>query len=138
MPRDLQSGYFKKNNPMNWYAQVMKKYADFEGRARRTEFWMFYLINLGIQLLAALMDYLLGTTLGEMPYGVIYLLYGLAVFVPSLAVSVRRMHDIGRSGLTLLLGIVPVIGAVLLLLFALNDSQPGENKWGPNPKEALL
>lgn len=123
---------------MNWYARVMKKYADFEGRARRTEFWMFYLINLGIQLLAVLMDMLLGTTIGVMPYGVIYLLYSLAVFVPSLAVSVRRMHDIGRSGLTLLLVIVPVIGAVLLILFALNDSQPGENKWGPNPKTSQL
>lgn len=123
---------------MNWYARVMKKYADFEGRARRTEFWMFYLINLGIQLLAVLLDMLLGTTIGVMPYGVIYLLYSLAVFVPSLAVSVRRMHDIGRSGLTLLLVIVPVIGAVLLILFALNDSQPGENKWGPNPKTSQL
>lgn len=123
---------------MNWYAQVMKKYADFEGRARRTEFWMFYLINFGIQLLAALMDYLLGTTLGEMPYGVIYILYGLAVFVPSFAVSVRRMHDTGRSGFMLLIIFIPLIGAIWLLFLSLTDSQPGVNKWGPNPKEVQI
>ena len=116
----------------------MKKYTDFEGRARRTEFWMFYLINLGIQLLAALMDYLLGTTLGEMPYGVIYMLYGLAVFVPSFAVSVRRMHDTGRSGFMLLIIFIPLIGAIWLLFLNLKDSQPGVNKWGPNPKEVQI
>ena len=114
---------------MNWYLEVMKKYAVFSGRARRREYWMFTLVNLIIFLVLALIEGFLGSP------GVISILYGLAILIPGLAVSVRRLHDIDRSGWWLLIGFVPVIGAVILLVFMLINSKPGENQYGANPKE---
>lgn len=120
---------------MNWYLEVLKKYAVFSGRARRTEFWMFTLVNIAVSMLLAFVDNSFGMTVS---YGVGMLssLYGLAVLIPSLAVAVRRLHDTGRSGWWWLISLVPLIGAVVLLIFAAQDSQPGSNKYGPNPKGA--
>lgn len=114
---------------MSWYIGVLKRYADFSGRARRKEYWMFVLFHLLISLGVGLIDGILGTgpTLG--------LVYAVAVFLPGVAVSVRRLHDTGRSGWWLLLVLIPFVGAIVLLVFYFLDSEPGTNKYGPNPKE---
>lgn len=113
---------------MNWYLGCWKKYVDFSGRARRKEFWMFALFNILAAFVAGFLDGLLGSG------GGISGLYSLAVFLPGLAVFVRRLHDTGRSGWWWLLGLLPLIGGIVLLVFLCSDSQPGENRFGPNPK----
>jgi uncharacterized membrane protein YhaH (DUF805 family) len=109
---------------MNWnrYVEVLKKYAVFEGRARREEFWMFTLVNFIITVVLHLISPLLGG------------LYSLAVLVPSLGVGARRLHDTGRSGWLLLIGLIPLIGIIVLIVFWAQDSQAGSNAHGPNPK----
>ena len=119
---------------MNWYLKVMKQYANFSGRARRKEYWMFALFNFIFIIAAMLIDNLLGTTVGELPYGVIYFLYVLAIFVPSLAVAVRRLHDVGKSGWMYFIALIPIIGSIWLLVLFVTDSEVGTNKWGNNPK----
>lgn len=115
---------------MDWYMKALKNYVGFEGRARRKEYWNFALFNFLISLALAVVDAMLET-------GVLTGLYGLAVLLPGLAVSVRRLHDTNRSGWWLLIGLVPVVGAIALLVFALLDSDPGPNRYGPSPKPAL-
>lgn len=114
---------------IDYYVDVLRKYAVFSGRARRAEYWYFLLYNalisLGIGIIAA--------TLGDM-LGIVGILYGLAVLIPSLAVSVRRLHDIDKSGWWLLLSFIPLIGGLVLLLFFVQDGTPGPNKFGPDPK----
>ncbi len=119
---------------MNWYLEVLKKYAVFDGRARRKEYWMFTLFNLIASFVLGFIDGMLGltTSSGLGPLGG---LYTLAVLVPSIAVSIRRLHDTGRSGWWLLLVFVPLIGGLALLVFMVLDSQSGQNQFGPNPKE---
>lgn len=113
---------------MNWYTGVLKKYAIFEGRARRMEFWMFALFNFIIGVVLGVIDNVIGTG------GVLGGIYSLAVLVPGIAVSVRRMHDTGRSGLWVLIALVPFIGWIAFIVLALLDSTPGDNEYGPNPK----
>lgn len=113
---------------MNWYIEVLKNYAVFSGRASRKEYWMFMLINFFIAISLAVIDAMLGT------YGAIYVLYTLAVFIPGLAVLVRRLHDTGRSGWWFWLSVIPIIGAIVLLVFLIIPSQPGENQYGPVPE----
>lgn len=122
---------------MNWYIAALKKYAVFSGRARRREYWFFYLFNILFAIVAIMLDNLLGLAFEDTSYGVIYGLYSLAMLVPSLAVTVRRLHDVGKSGWWILIGLVPLIGGIWLLILLLQDSQPGENQYGPNPKEAV-
>lgn len=112
---------------MNWYIEVLKKYAVFNGRAHRQEFWMFTLFHIIACIICSIIDSLASI-------GLISLLYSLAVFLPCLGVSIRRLHDIGRSGWWLLLSFIPVIGWILLIYWACLDSQPGTNQYGPNPK----
>ena len=119
---------------MNWYLKVLKQYADFGGRARRKEYWIFALLNIILAITATLLDNLFGITFGEIPYGPLYALYGLAVFIPALAVLVRRLHDTGNSGWMVLITLIPFIGAIWMLVLLVTDSEPGTNKWGPNPK----
>lgn len=119
---------------MNWYLTVLKKYAVFKGRARRKEYWMFVLFNIIFSIVAMLLDNLLGTAFEGIGYGLIYILYVLAVLIPGLAVTVRRLHDTGRNGWWILISLVPMIGAIWLLVLLIEDSQPGENQYGPNPK----
>ncbi|WP_136482127.1 DUF805 domain-containing protein [Cognatitamlana onchidii] len=119
---------------MNWYLKVLKQYADFTGRARRKEYWMFILFNLLFAIAALLLDNLFGLTFGDIPYGPIYALYGLALFIPGLAVAVRRLHDIGKSGWWLLISLIPLIGGIWLFVLMVTNSESGSNKWGPNPK----
>ena len=120
---------------MNWYLKVLKQYADFSGRARRKEYWMFALFNFIFLIVAMILDNVLGLTAGELPYGVFYFLYAFAVLIPGLAVAVRRLHDVGKSGWMILIALIPIIGAIWLLVLMVTDSQQGTNKWGQNPKE---
>ena len=92
---------------MNWYFKVLEQYADFSGRARRKEYWIFALLNIIFAMTATLLDNLFGITFREIPYGPLYVLYGLAVFIPGLAVLVRRLHDSGRSGWMVLITLIP-------------------------------
>lgn len=123
---------------MNWYLKVLKQYADFSGRARRKEYWMFALFNLIFIIVAMILDNVLGLTLGELPYGVFYFLYALAVLIPGLAVSVRRLHDVGKSGWMILISLIPIVGGIWLLVLMLTDSNPGDNQYGANPKDAQV
>ena len=100
-----------------------RKYADFSGRARRSEFWYF---SLFCGLVSAALTAILGDLLGG--------LFSLATLVPSLAVAWRRMHDIGKSGAWSFFALVPVVGFIVVLIWNCKDSQPGENAYGPNPK----
>ncbi|MDR0559206.1 MAG: DUF805 domain-containing protein [Prevotellaceae bacterium] len=122
---------------MNWYLKVFKQYADFRGRARRKEYWIFTLFNAIFMVAAVILDKIVGINIAE-GYGIfnlLVLLYGLAVFIPVLAVCVRRLHDIGKSGWMLLIGLIPMVGSIILLVWFFSDSQPGNNNWGANPKE---
>jgi uncharacterized membrane protein YhaH (DUF805 family) len=120
---------------MNWYLKVIRQYADFSGKARRKEYWIFVLFNMIFAFVAMILDNVLGLTAGELPYGVFYFLYVLAVLIPGLAVAVRRLHDVGKSGWMILIALIPIIGAIWLLVLMVTDSNPGENQYGPNPKE---
>ena len=115
----------------------MRNYANFSGRARRKEYWMFILFNFIFACAAAIADNLIGTTFGEIGYGFLYLAYGLVTFIPGLAVSIRRLHDVGKSGWFCLIALIPLIGAIWLLILMCLDSLP-DNEYGPNPKEMDL
>ncbi len=115
---------------MNWYLDVLKKYAEFSGRARRKEYWMFLLIHIVIAIAIVVIEGMLGSPL------IVYTIYMLALLVPSLAVTVRRLHDISKSGWWVLISLVPFVGGIILLVFMALDSTPGDNAHGPNPKEA--
>lgn len=121
---------------MNWYIEVMKKYAVFRGRARRREYWMFFLCNVVIAIILGIIEGVAdsGSETGKSTLGT---LYALAVFLPSLAVGMRRLHDTGRSGWWTLIGFIPIIGAIVLLIFMAQDSQSGNNEYGPNPKQEI-
>ncbi|HQV51527.1 MAG: DUF805 domain-containing protein [Flavobacteriales bacterium] len=122
---------------MNWFLKALKQYADFSSRARRKEYWMFTLFYIIAAIVAMVLDNVLGLTMSEeVPYGPFYGLVALALLVPGLAVGVRRLHDVGKSGWMFLIVLIPLIGGIWLLVLALKDSVPGANKWGPNPKEA--
>lgn len=123
---------------MNWYLKVLKQYADFKGRASRKEYWIFFLFNVIFSIAAMTLDNILGLTISGIPYGPLYLIYILAVFIPGLAVSVRRLHDVGKSGWMFLIALIPLIGAIWLLILVATDGQQGSNKWGENPKEITL
>ncbi len=115
---------------MNWYIDVLRKYAVFSGRARRKEFWMYVLFYIIIVVVLSVVESMIG-----IPF-ILSGLYTLALIIPSIAVTVRRLHDTGRSGWWWFIGFVPVIGGIVLLVFMVLDSQPGDNEYGANPKAA--
>ena len=120
---------------MKYFLYCLQHYADFTGRARRSEYWYFVLFNFIVSILIGLS---LGVIAGLLNVpALVYLVYlwSLAVFIPSLAVSVRRLHDIGRSGWWLFLSLIPLVGAIILIIWYCTDSQPGANQYGSNPKE---
>ena len=119
---------------MGWYIEALKKYAVFGGRSRRKEYWYFVLFSLIVSLVLSAVDALLGTSGFASNVGLLGGIYGLAIIIPSIAVSVRRLHDIDRTGWWVLISLVPVIGTIVLLVFAVLDGTPGENRFGPNPK----
>ena len=122
---------------MDWYLRVLKQYAVFNGRARRKEYWFFVLFNILISIGLAIVDGLTGSFSAEAGLGLLGGVYTLAVLIPSIAVSVRRLHDTNRSGWWLLIAFIPLIGAIVLLVFMVLDSHPGANRFGPNPKEEV-
>ena len=120
---------------MNWHLKCWKQYADFSGRARRKEYWIFSLINnIIIFFLYILQIVTIESTLWLI-FPIILFLYAMAVFLPGLAVNIRRLHDIGKSGWWYLIYLIPIIGAIWLTVLMCLDSEPGENQWGENPKE---
>jgi uncharacterized membrane protein YhaH (DUF805 family) len=115
---------------MHWYLHVLRNYAQFDGRSRRSEYWYFTLINLVAIIGLALIDSVIGRIMG---FGLFQTVYSLAMFVPSVAVAIRRLHDTDRSGWWTLLAFVPLVGLVLIFFFA-QDSDSGTNRYGQNPK----
>ncbi len=113
---------------MNYYIDVLKKYAVFTGRARRKEYWLFVLFSIIISIIISFVATLLGDD-----RGIVHILYSLAVLVPSIAVTARRLHDVGKSGWWQLIALIPVFGIYLWILVC-RDSDVGENIYGPNPK----
>jgi len=123
---------------MNWYITALKKYTAFSGRARRKEYWMFVLFNVIFSFIAVGLDFLFGQIIGrDGSVGIFSILYSLAIALPSLAVAVRRLHDIGKNGWWFFITFVPLIGSIWYLILLATDSQPGENEYGPNPKEFI-
>ena len=112
---------------MNWYLDVLKKYAVFSGRARRKEYWMFFLFNIIIAIVLGFIEGLIGTTASQNGQSILGSIYQLAILIPSIAVGVRRMHDTDHSGWWLLFPIVN-------LVFALTEGTKGDNKYGTDPK----
>lgn len=108
-------------------ASVFGKYATFSGRARRSEYWWFFLFDVIVSVVMFAVDTAIKTPIPG-------LIVSLALLLPALAVTVRRLHDTGRSGWFILIGIIPIVGSIVLIVFACQDSQPGENQYGPSPK----
>jgi uncharacterized membrane protein YhaH (DUF805 family) len=123
---------------LSWYLEAIKKYAVFSGRSRREEYWYFVLFNIIVAIVLGWIDALLGTRGSYAGAGLLSGIYSLAVIIPSLAVTVRRLHDIGRTGWWILIGLVPLIGAIVLLVFALVDSTPGDNRYARTRKGPQL
>jgi uncharacterized membrane protein YhaH (DUF805 family) len=131
----------KETVAMNWYLEALRNYANFNGRARRKEYWFFGLFNfviyIGYLFFAGIV---LGTLFRREASGIAFVLflplwvYALGIIVPHLAVAVRRLHDTGKSGWWLFITFVPLVGGIILLVFLCTDSQPGPNEYGPNPK----
>jgi uncharacterized membrane protein YhaH (DUF805 family) len=122
-------------SPWNYYLNVLRQYATFSGRARRAEFWYFALFSLLISIGLTILDRLIfGVNSEGHPRQVLAALYGLAVLIPGLAVTVRRLHDTDRSGWWWFICLIPFVGAIVLLVFEVLDSTPGPNRFGPNPK----
>ena len=122
---------------MHWYFEVLKKYAVFGGRARRKEYWFFTLFNVIAAFVLAIVDAAVGSADAESGFGLLSGLYTLAVLIPGIAVSVRRLHDTDHSGWWLLIAFVPLVGAIMLLVWMVRDGNLGHNRFGPNPKELV-
>ena len=120
---------------MNYYLEAFSKYATFSGRARRKEYWMFILFNMLFAIVAMILDNLAGLAIPELGYGPIYGLYILAVLIPGLAVTVRRLHDVGKSGWMYFIVLIPIIGATWLLVLMVSSGDQGQNQYGSDPKQ---
>ena len=126
---------------MSWFIAALKKYAVFRGRAQRKEYWFFILFYLIFMVVAFIVDAVLGTEYYVDEFesiGLFATFYSLAMIVPSLAVTVRRLHDVGRSGWWILISLIPLIGGIVIFVFMVLDSHEGENRFGPNPKEVAV
>ncbi|GAB4525516.1 MAG: DUF805 domain-containing protein [Pleurocapsa sp.] len=119
---------------MSWYLKVLKKYKRFHGRARRKEYWYFILFNWIILMLLVLIESLI---MPDAEMGILATIYMLAIFIPGLGVTIRRLHDTGKTSWWILINFIPLIGPLIFLFFMIQDSQPGRNRFGRNPKEKL-
>ncbi len=122
---------------MNEYLNVFRKYTVFTGRARRREYWMFILFNAIVTILLSVVDAMLGWYDQGIQLGILSGIYSFAALLPALAVGARRLHDTRRSGWWLLIGLIPVVGTLVLLVFSAQEGEAGSNKWGPNPKDEV-
>jgi uncharacterized membrane protein YhaH (DUF805 family) len=116
---------------MYWYLKVLKNYVGFQGRAARKEYWMFVLIHFIISIVLSIVETIADLT------GILTGIYALAVLLPSLAAIVRRLHDTGRSGWWIFISLIPLIGSIILIVFACQDSQEDGNKYGLNPGQSF-
>src|SRR3954447_25452330 len=123
---------------MSWFIEALKKYAVFSGRSRRKEYWFFVLFVVIVSIVLSMIDSLIGTYDRSTGAGLLSSLFSLAVLIPSIAVSVRRLHDIDRTGWWVLISLVPLVGWIVLLVFYVKDGTPGSNGYGPDPKAASL
>ena len=119
---------------------LTERYADFRSRARRSEYWYYQLFTIGLNLALQLLSSVLflgdGTPTLFLAWQAFLTLISLALLIPGLAVHVRRLHDIGKSGLNLLWWLLPIIGWIVVIVYLCRDSEPGPNRYGPNPKYA--
>ena len=122
---------------MNWWLAAMKKYVDFSGRARRKEYWMFILFNLIFGVVALVLDFMLGSVNENLGYGLFYFLFSLGIILPTWSVTVRRLHDVGKSGWWLFICLIPFIGGLWLFILTVTDSQADTNRYGISPKLAV-
>ncbi|MEN9644156.1 MAG: hypothetical protein RL238_825 [Actinomycetota bacterium] len=111
-----------------WKKCVMENYANFSGRARRAEYWSFWLANVIVLAILFALTRVSGL------FFILYLLYGIALIVPGIAAGVRRLHDTGKSGWMLLISFIPLVGAIILLVFLFTDSTKGSNQYGVSEK----
>ena len=116
---------------MSWYIQAIKNYCNFSGRARRTEYWMFALISAIIVFVLGILDGIIGIKL-------LTSLYSLFILIPELSLTFRRLHDIDKSAWWLLIAFVPVVGAIILLVFSLKEGTIGANNYGADPKDTYI
>ncbi len=119
-------------SPIDYYIEAFQKYGQFSGRATRNEYWWFYLITSAVSILASILD-----TILNIPFGLISVIYLFVSLIPSLAIQVRRLHDVDKSGWYMSLNFVIIIGWIWLLILNILDSTPGDNKYGPNPKKIV-
>lgn len=119
---------------MKWYLMALKKYAEFNGRSRRQEYWMFLLFNMIFAMVVMALDNVLGIAMESIGYGPLYGLYTLAMFIPGLSVGVRRLHDIEKSGWMMLIALIPLIGAIWLIVLFAKNGTVGPNQYGEDPK----
>ncbi len=119
---------------IGWFFEVIRKYAVFSGRASRSEYWYFTLFFIIFSYALFGIDYYFDLTTPDSTLGLLSGIFSFALLIPSLGVGVRRLHDIGRSGWWLFIMLVPLVGFIVVLLWDIRDSQPGDNQYGPNPK----
>ena len=128
-PQAVHAMHKTDNNFLTWFLICVRhKYADFNGRARRKELWMYFLVYIILMVLLSCIEALLG--IAPLLSGIL----GLALFLPSFAVGVRRLHDVGKSGWWLFVSLIPIIGIIYILYLMIKDGQPEANQWGANPK----
>ena len=122
---------------MNWFVTALKRYAQFSGRAGRPEYWYFVLIYTLASVFLSFVDGIMGTHSSKTGGGLLSLIFALALLIPGLAVSVRRLHDIDKSGWWTLIGLIPLIGLVVWLIFACRRSDASSNRFGSEPAAML-
>ena len=123
-------------SPIHFMTLPLRRYADFSGRSRRMEYWMFMLFNIIVSLIAAFIDKAMGTaaSFGDVA-GVFSSLVALAFFIPSIAVCIRRLHDQDKSGWWWWILLVPGLGIIVFVVFMFLEGTKGDNRFGPDPKE---
>lgn len=115
---------------MDWFKKGLRNYTNFSGRARRKEYWYFVLVQMGLVIIAMILDAIIFNS----EIGLFYIVVALGLFLPGLAVTIRRLHDTSRSGWWFLLSILPLIGSIVLLVFLASDTKLETNQWGPPAK----
>jgi len=129
LPRNMTTGSHNAEanyGMIDWFKKGLRNYVNFSGRARRKEYWYFFLVQMGVILVAMLLDAIIFSS----ETGLFYLVAVLGLFLPGLAVTIRRLHDTSRSGWWFLIGVIPLIGSIILLVFLASDTKPETNKWG--------
>jgi uncharacterized membrane protein YhaH (DUF805 family) len=120
---------------MNYYFDAFKRYADFAGRSSVKQYWMFVLINLIVSFVVGAIGGGIDATVNSIWIGLILnIAYGLATLIPSIAIGIRRLHDIGKSGWWTLIALIPIIGVIILIVFNVEKGQPGPNAYGADPE----